>query len=55
MVAAGVTYALFEAAFTSAWCFFAAALSLYLADVLHQLPDPHRPPVQESIPGAPRL
>jgi hypothetical protein len=54
LVSAGVTYALFESPFASVWCFFAAALSLYLAYALHRLPDPHRPPVRESTPGGPR-
>ena len=36
---AAATYALFESAFASVWCVFAAILSLYLAYVLHRLPD----------------
>jgi hypothetical protein len=48
---AGLTYALFESAFASAWCFFAAALSLYLAYALHCLPDRRRPAVQEGVPA----
>ena len=36
---AAVTYALFAYSFVSVWCFFAAVLSLYLAYVLHRLPE----------------
>lgn len=39
LVSAVITYALFEYAFASVWCFFAAVLSAYLAFVLHQLPE----------------
>lgn len=47
-LAAAVTYALFAEAFASVWCFVAAALSLYLAFVLHRLPE--RP--EAGWPGA---
>jgi hypothetical protein len=40
VVAAALTYALFAYAFASVWCFFAAVLSLYVAYVLHRLPEP---------------
>jgi hypothetical protein len=39
-LAAAITYLLFEYAFASVWCFFAAVLSLYLAYVLYRLPEP---------------
>ena len=39
-VAAVAAYALFEYAFASVWCFFAAVLSVYLAYVLYRLPGP---------------
>ncbi len=40
--AAVVSYAAFEHAFASVWCFFAAVLSAYLAYVLNRLPDRSR-------------
>ncbi len=40
VAAAAVSYALFEHAFASVWCFFAAALSAYLAHVLYAVPGP---------------
>jgi hypothetical protein len=52
VVSAAATYALFEFAFASVWCFFAAALSAYLAFVLHGLPDQRRAAVEGS-PRAP--
>lgn len=39
LVAAVATYALFEHAFASVWCFLAAGLSVYLAWTMHRLPD----------------
>jgi hypothetical protein len=36
---AAVTYVLFASAFASVWCFFVAILALYLALILHQLPE----------------
>jgi hypothetical protein len=43
VASAAVSGALFEAGFTSVWCFLAAALSLYLAYVLHRLPERPEP------------
>ncbi|HVK08035.1 MAG TPA: DUF6629 family protein [Gemmataceae bacterium] len=40
MAAAAVSYVLFEYAFASVWCFFAAVLSLYLSYVFYRLPGP---------------
>lgn len=42
LAAAGVSYLAFREAFTSVWCFLAAALSGYLAHVLHRVPDSRR-------------
>jgi hypothetical protein len=39
ILAAAVTSALFADEFASVWCFFVAVLSLYLALVLHRLPE----------------
>jgi hypothetical protein len=44
ILAAAVTYALFAGGFASVWCFFATVLSLYLALILHQLPERVSPP-----------
>src|SRR5439155_3605688 len=41
-LSATAVYLLHEQAFASVWCFFAALLSLHLAYVLFQLPDPSR-------------
>jgi hypothetical protein len=41
---AAATYVLFELSLASVWCFFAAALSTYLAFVLYQVPG--RPPTE---------
>ena len=38
-LSAVASYALFEHAFASVWCFLAAALSAYIAYVLHRLPE----------------
>jgi hypothetical protein len=40
LAAAGVSYVAFREVFASVWCFLAAALSAYLAVVLHRVPDP---------------
>jgi hypothetical protein len=45
-----VSYALFEYTFASVWCFFAAALSLYIGYVLYRLPE--RPADDPSGRGA---
>lgn len=47
VLAAAVTYVAFAYAFASVWCFFAAVLSVYVAVVLHRLPEPvHSPAVR---------
>jgi hypothetical protein len=42
-IAAAVAYVAFHEAFASVWCFLAAVLSLYLAFVLHRLPENPEP------------
>jgi hypothetical protein len=50
VLVAAITYALFAYAFASVCCFFAAALSLFLAYVLHGLPDRIPAPGEEESP-----
>ncbi|QVL30427.1 hypothetical protein KIH39_16390 [Telmatocola sphagniphila] len=42
-ISAGVTIALYDYAFVSVWCFFAAVLSFYLVIMFYQLPNKEKP------------